>query len=165
MAKQGEETDFRLATSVTHLLHRAQQVAVNLSADALAEAGLTIRQFAVLAALNDQDGQSQSSLVDITGIDRSTLADMVARMEKSGMIKRVRAENDARAKAVSLTKAGRESFEQAAPLVSAADTELLEELRKSRKESLLLSLAIVAGDYEEDEPIKKRKKKKKKKKK
>ena len=81
MGKQETKHAFTLAGSVTHLLHRAQQAAVNQSAQGLADKGLTIRQFAVLAALNDQDGQSQSSLVDVTGIDRSTLADMVSRME------------------------------------------------------------------------------------
>ena len=111
MSKQEMSDEFTLARSVTHLLHRAQQAAVNESAAALADKGLTIRQFAVLAALNDDDGQSQSSLVDVTGIDRSTLADMVSRMEKTGLVQRVKSKEDARAKAVSLTDAGRAAFE------------------------------------------------------
>ncbi|MEL6829493.1 MAG: MarR family transcriptional regulator, partial [Pseudomonadota bacterium] len=102
MAKEESALEFTLAMSATHLLHRAQQVAVNISAAGLAEKGLTIRQFAVLAALHDEDGQSQSSLVDATGIDRSTLADMVSRMEKSGLVARVKSNSDGRAKAVSL---------------------------------------------------------------
>lgn len=165
MSKQDKPVDFTLSRSVTHLLHRAQQAAVNESAEGLASKGLTIRQFAVLAALNDQDGQSQSSLVEMTGIDRSTLADMVARMEKSGLVERVRSAEDARAKAVSLTTDGRSAFEDAAPEVMAADAFLTEELRKSRRESLLMSLTIIAGDYEEEEEPRKAKKKKKKKKK
>lgn len=166
MGKQEDDARFTLAGSVTHLLHRAQQHAVNLSAAALATTGLTIRQFAVLAALNDEDGQTQSSLVDITGIDRSTLADMVARMEKGGMVKRIKSSRDARAKAVSLTEAGREAFEAAAPVVQAADDELIEDLRKSRRASLLDSLTIISDGLpeEDDKRGKKRKKKKKKKK-
>ncbi|MEO1660885.1 MAG: MarR family transcriptional regulator [Pseudomonadota bacterium] len=168
MSKQDANTEFTLARSVTHLLHRAQQAAVNESANGLADKGLTIRQFAVLAALNDDDGQSQSNLVEVTGIDRSTLADMVARMEKTGLVQRVKSAEDARAKAVSLTEAGRTAFEGAAPEVMEADAILTEELRKSRRESLLLSLAVISGDYEEEEdeePRKSKKKKKKKKKK
>ena len=151
MSKQETISEFTLARSVTHLLHRAQQAAVNESANGLAEKGLTIRQFAVLAALNDEDGQSQSSLVDVTGSDRSTLADMVSRMEKTGLVQRVKSTEDARAKAVSLTKAGRVAFEGAAPEVMEADEVLTEELRKSRRESLLLSLSIISGDHEEEE--------------
>ncbi len=164
MSKQDKQTEFTLSRSVTHLLHRAQQAAVNESAEGLALKGLTIRQFAVLAALHDADGQSQSSLVDVTGIDRSTLADMVARMEKSGLVERVRSTEDARAKAVSLTPDGLTAFENAAPEVMEADAFLTEELRKSRRESLLLSLSIISGDYQEEEPRKSKKKKKKKKK-
>jgi DNA-binding MarR family transcriptional regulator len=172
MGKQDHTPIFTLASSTTHLLHRAQQIAVNLSAAALETKGLTIRQFAVLAALNDCDGQTQSSLVEITGIDRSTLADMVARMEKGGMVQRVTSNEDARAKAVSLTRAGRAAFNEAAPVVQAADYELIAQLRKSRRVSLLESLMTI-GDgtpVVEDQPAKKVKKhgkddKKKKKKK
>ena len=163
MSKQEKPLDFTLSRSVTHLLHRAQQAAVNESAEGLAGKGLTIRQFAVLAALNDEDGQSQSSLVEVTGIDRSTLADMVARMEKSGLVQRLKSTEDARAKAVSLTAEGLSAFADAAPEVMEADAFLTDELRKSRRESLLLSLTIIAGDYEEEETRKSKKKKKKKK--
>ena len=167
MGKQDKGPSFTLATSTTHLLHRAQQVAVDLSAAALATTGLTIRQFAVLAALNDEDGQTQSSLVEVTGIDRSTLADMVARMEKSGMVARIKSSRDARAKAVSLTDIGRNAFEKAAPVVQAADAELVSQLRKSRRVSLLESLLTIGDGAAETggETVKKSKKKKKKKKK
>jgi DNA-binding MarR family transcriptional regulator len=92
---------------------------------------------------------------------------MVSRMEKTGLVARVKSQEDARAKAVSLTEAGRTAFNAAAPEVMEADQILTEELRKSRRESLLLSLSIIAGDYEdeEEEPRKSKKKKKKKKKK
>lgn len=169
MAKTEETAEFNLGQSATHLLHRAQQMAVNLSSEALAKKGLTIRQFAVLATLFEEDGQSQSSLVDMTGIDRSTLADMVARMEKSGLVVRVTSKEDARAKAVSLTKSGEAAFKDAAPIVQEADKVLIEDLRKSRRNSLIESLSIISGleiEEEEDEnEIKKRKKAMKKKKK
>ncbi|MEM7493804.1 MAG: MarR family transcriptional regulator [Pseudomonadota bacterium] len=170
MAKQDGSGDFSLEQSATHLLHRAQQMAVNLSSEALGKKSLTIRQFAVLAALYEEDGQSQSSLVDMTGIDRSTLADMVARMEKSDLVARVTSKEDARAKAVSLTEHGRKAFETVAPTVQEADAILIEDLRKSRRSSLIESLAIISGlkveeEDESESEIKKRKKAMKKKKK
>lgn len=169
MAKQDGTIEFSLGRSATHLLHRAQQMAVNLSSEALGKKGLTIRQFAVLAALFEEDGQSQSNLVDMTGIDRSTLADMVARMEKSGLVARVTSKDDARAKAVSLTGHGQDAFKNTAPTVQEADKILIEDLRKSRRASLIESLSIISGlDIEEEEDeneIKKRKKAMKKKKK
>ncbi|MCF6328250.1 MAG: MarR family transcriptional regulator [Henriciella sp.] len=172
MTKQDAAARFKLNTSATHLLHRAQQSAVNLSASALATKGLTIRQFAVLAALHSQSGQSQSELVETTGIDRSTLADMVSRMEKSSLVKRAVSKTDARVRAVSLSVAGARAYRAAAEEVETADAALLKGLRKSSRASLINALAVIAGEAEEAKPKKakkvgkpaKKKKKKKKKK-
>ncbi|MGB3625215.1 MAG: MarR family winged helix-turn-helix transcriptional regulator [Henriciella sp.] len=145
MADEQAKQDFDLHTSPSHLLHRAQQSAVNLSAGALSDQGLTLRQFAVLAALAGEDGQSQARLVDQTGIDRSTLAEMVRRMELSGYIKRVISKEDKRAKAVSLMAKGRKTYEAALPHVQAADSELLSMIRSNRRSALIDSLARVSG--------------------
>ena len=150
LTKQETLPAFGLNGSITHLLHRAQQIAVNQSATELAAGGLTIRQFAVLAAACEQDGMSQSELVDATGIDRSTLADMVARMEKGGLLKRVVSKTDARAKVVSLTARGVKAYRAALPLVEAADSALLSGLRKSTRESLITALGVIAGAIESD---------------
>ncbi|WP_084398609.1 MarR family winged helix-turn-helix transcriptional regulator [Henriciella aquimarina] len=152
MSAEQENAGFELAASPSHLLHRAQQSAVNLSASALSEQGLTLRQFAVLAALAKEEGQSQASLVDKTGIDRSTLADMVGRMERAGYIKRVESKEDRRAKAVSLMAKGRKAYEAALPGVEAADKEVLSLIRANRRVGFLASLASIGGP-EEAEPV------------
>ena len=132
-----KDARFVLEASPSHLLHRAQQMAATQSAIALKEAGITLRQFSVLAAVAEEEGTSQSRLVEMTGIDRSTLADMVGRMDSSGLLKRVRSESDARAKSVTLTAAGRTALEKAAPSVHEADTLLLGRLPKNRRGSFL----------------------------
>jgi len=92
-----------LDKSPSHLLHRALQVALDLYAEEFGPGGLTQRQYAVLSAVATQDGLTQTDLVRITGIDRSTLADMAARMITKGLLERQRSASDARANAVSLT--------------------------------------------------------------
>ncbi len=159
---------FELDISPSHLLHRAQQMAANRSAAALREAGITLRQFSVLAAIAQEDGASQSSLVNATGIDRSTLADMVSRMEKAGLIARFQSESDARAKAVSLMPAGRKALDTAAPAVREADETLLQGLPKNRRAPFvdLLSALIApkpAKSLAEDDADEKQKPKGKKK--
>ncbi|RIJ24488.1 MarR family transcriptional regulator [Henriciella barbarensis] len=151
MADQQDTQTFDLSKSTSHLLHRAQQAAVNLSTEALAAQGLTLRQFAVLAALAAEEGQSQSSLVDRTGIDRSTLAEMVRRMEASGYIKRTTSPEDARAKVVSLLAKGRGVYEAALPGVEAADNELLAMIRANRRAGFILSLAAIGAPEEKVE--------------
>src|ERR1700741_522703 len=70
-----ESEQFKLATSPSHLLHRAEQLATDRFSE-LGGDSITLRQFTVLAAIAEQPGLSQSDLVRVTGIDRSTLADM-----------------------------------------------------------------------------------------
>ncbi|MCR6643121.1 MAG: MarR family transcriptional regulator [Terricaulis sp.] len=65
-----------------------------------------MRQFAVLAAVAQRPGLSQSELTSETGIDRSTLAEMLARMQKRGWITRAAHALDQRAQTVRLTEAG-----------------------------------------------------------
>ena len=142
---------FNLNTSPSHLLHRAQQIAANHSAAALKSAGLTLRQFSVLSALSGNEGVSQSDLVNATGIDRSTLADMVARMEAGGMIKRSDSKTDARAKSVSLTPKGKKAHDKALPAVMKADAALFATLAKAKQEALIQGLTGLVDDADKKE--------------
>ncbi|MBZ0218649.1 MAG: MarR family transcriptional regulator, partial [Fimbriimonadaceae bacterium] len=63
-----------LDRSASHLLHRAGQMASEIFADELGNSGLTPRQYAVLVTVGENEGLSQTDLVEMTGIDRSTLA-------------------------------------------------------------------------------------------
>ncbi|MFI4965931.1 MAG: MarR family winged helix-turn-helix transcriptional regulator [Caulobacterales bacterium] len=114
-----------LEASPSHLLHRALQRALDIYAEAFGEGAITQRQFAVLAAADERAGATQADLVRITGIDRSTLADMARRMIGKGLLERQRSSVDARANAVRLTGAGQEVLAQARPRMAQADARLL----------------------------------------
>src|ERR1700743_609180 len=96
-----------LDQSPSHLLHRALQRALDIYVEEFGEAGITQRQYAVLAAADEREGATQADLVRITGIDRSTLADMARRMIGKGLLERERSNVDARANAGRLTEEGR----------------------------------------------------------
>ena len=143
---------FDLSNSASHLLHRAQQVAANKSSGALRSAGITLRQFSVLSAIAEEEGVSQSKLVSVTGIDRSTLADMAARMETAKLIKRVQSKTDARAKSLTLMSAGRKALEKATPGVLKADIGLLDAIAVSRRGTFLKTLTALAEEGEAATP-------------
>ena len=86
---------------------------------------LTPRQYAVLVTVAQNEGLSQTHLVDRTGIDRSTLADIVRRMLKKGLLQRRRTKEDARAYAVKLTEEGWRTLRQAEPLAKRVDDRIL----------------------------------------
>jgi MarR family transcriptional regulator, temperature-dependent positive regulator of motility len=127
----------QLEGSPIHLFHRALQVALDIHMAEFGPSGLTQRQFAVLAAVESAEGLTQTELVRITGIDRSTLADLAVRMIRKGLLERERSLSDARANAVRLSDEGRRVLEAARPRMAAADERLLRLLPGSRRERLL----------------------------
>ena len=105
----------RLEKSPYHLLKTAAQYAANIYMADVGKSGLTQRQYTVLAAVDGNDGVSQTDLVKITGIDRSTLADLISRLVAQGYLQRKRCKDDARTNNVRLTAAGRRTLQSAQP--------------------------------------------------
>lgn len=149
MSKRKDRTGARvLETSPTHLLHRVLQLALDYHAEAAGPDGLTQRQYAVLAAVAGRTGLTQSELVRATGIDRSTLAELVARMETRGLVARVRSAADARANSVHLTDAGAAALESGAAPAAAADERLLDALPAKKRASFVKLLSSLADGVE-----------------
>ena len=134
-----------LAESPSHLIHRALQLALDIYAREVGSDGLTQRQFAVLEAVSLRAGLTQTDLVKATGIDRSTLADLVARMAQRGLLSRERSTLDARAMAVRLTPEGEAALADARPRVVEADRQIMALLPKGRRETFLEILGELAG--------------------
>ncbi len=164
---------FDLGESPGQLLHRAQQFASERFSAATGGVEITQRQFALLSALAAEDGQTQTQLVQRTGIDRSTLAELVSRMSAKGLLSRERAPGDARANAVRLTEDGRALYATAIAGAAAADEAVLSVLPKNKRANFVDALMRISRALDPDADAKgkkakkdgKDKKKKKKKKK
>tara|TARA_R110000782_G_scaffold20223_1_gene54836 strand:+ start:353 stop:943 length:591 start_codon:yes stop_codon:yes gene_type:complete len=147
MVKSGKQARRRgqLSVSPSHLIHRALQLALDIYAAETGDDGLTQRQFAVLEAVSQKAGLTQTDLVRATGIDRSTLADLVARMTTKGLLERERSAVDARAMAVRLSEAGAAALEAARPRVEAADKRIMALLPKGKRDGFLVLLSDLAS--------------------
>ena len=145
MAKKQKSPDGGLSQSVTHLLHRVLQLALDYHAEASGPAGLTQRQYTVLAAAGAADGVSQSDLVRATGIDRSTLADLVARMISKGLLERERSATDARANTVRVSEAGKLALAEGGKPAARSDERLLDLLPPKKRESFVKTLTTLAA--------------------
>lgn len=127
-----------------HLLRRAQQRAVDLFVQAVGERGLRPPQFALLLAAWQNPEANQSELVRLTGIDRSTAADMITRLAGRGLIRRTRTEADGRANRLSVTASGVEALEAAADRVARAQENIVAPIPAAERAQFLRNLARIA---------------------
>jgi DNA-binding MarR family transcriptional regulator len=130
----------KLERSPIHLLHRAGQRASDIFQGEMVAGDLTPRQYAVLVAVSLNEGVSQTLLVEKTGVDRSTLADIVRRMLKKGLLQRRRTKEDARAYSVKLTDEGWKVLKAADPLARRVDDRILGVLPGTQRERFLQDL-------------------------
>jgi DNA-binding MarR family transcriptional regulator len=135
---------FELSEAPSHLIRRCQQFYGDIYARESGARELTKQQFTLLAALEHHDGVSQTVLVDITGIDRSTLAEMVRRMLEKGLLSRERTEEDQRANAVAISPSGRKALRSARNASDRAERALLEALPAAERPKFVRFLAQIA---------------------
>jgi DNA-binding MarR family transcriptional regulator len=134
----------QLHRSPIHLLHRAGQSAAEIFDNEMT-AGLTPRQLAVLMSVAHNEGASQTRIVEATGIDRSTLADIVRRLVKRKLLQRRRTRQDARAYAVTLTDEGWRVLRAAEPVAKRVDQRVLDALPTGRREQFIASLLAIVN--------------------
>ena len=132
-----------VSMSTTHLLHRAGQLAEDMFARSIGEIGITARQFVVLSVVDGLDDPSQTELCEISGIDRSTLADIVRRLVARGLLTRRRTRQDARMYAVRITPEGQEVLRRAIPVAARVDEEIVEALSAEQRDQFLSFLQKV----------------------
>jgi DNA-binding MarR family transcriptional regulator len=154
---------FDLSEAPSHLIRRCQQYYGDLYAREAGARELTKPQFTLLAALEQNEGASQTALVEITGIDRSTLAEMVRRMLERGLLTRERTEEDQRANAVAISPSGRKSLRSARNAADRAERALLEALPAPDRQKFIKALREIAQAAEtlaangQEEPARRRK--------
>lgn len=138
-----EASTNELDRSPIHLLHRAGQCATDIFQAEMGLDDLTPRQYAVLLTVSQNEGLSQTQLVEKTGIDRSTLADIVRRMLKKGLVSRRRTREDARAYAVKLTDDGWKCLRTADPVSQRVDERILSALPLGQRDRFLADLGTI----------------------
>ncbi len=147
----------QLTRSPSHLLKRSAQYSNNIYMGEVGKSGLTHRQYTVLLAVDNNDGKSQTDLVKVTGIDRSTLADLVARLLAQGYLQRRRTKDDGRTNSIRITAVGKKMLKTALPGADEVDRQLLSLIAASERKTFLDNLAVLAAEMdkiEDKDPVK-----------
>lgn len=125
-----------------HLIRRAQQVHYWLwNAEVSAE--VTSPQFAVLYALRAEKNIDQKTLGERVSLDRSTTAEVVARLASRGLLQRFRDPGDARRNLLRLTALGLRTSENLIPRAARMNRLLVSVLSECEQAELLRMLNLV----------------------
>ena len=135
---------FDLLSAPGYLLRRNHQRSVEIFTRTVGD-DVTRQQMGTLLALHRKPGASQRDLVDATGIDKSTLKEMLGRMVKRGWVRRERDANDSRAWTMQLTPGGLGLLIERVAKVEAAQREILGPLPARDQVILLRYLRRLIG--------------------
>ncbi|MCW4386027.1 MarR family winged helix-turn-helix transcriptional regulator [Salinibacterium sp. SYSU T00001] len=110
-------------------------------------------QFGVLSLLETNPGVDQRELGDILELDRSTVTEIVTRMERRNYLKRTRDDADRRRKILTLTDQGRRLLVELRPHANKVAAAFVGHLRQADREELnrLLRLVLEGGRAETSE--------------
>lgn len=100
----------RLESRPGFLIRRLHQIHLALFAEECAAFGVTPVQFSIMTVAAGQPGLDQVRLAHEVGMDRATLANVVARLEGRGLLIRRQSRDDRRLKLVTLTAKGRRTL-------------------------------------------------------
>jgi len=142
----GGSVDYALGEAPGHLLRRCQQRAVEIFMEEIGAARLTPRQFALLLTLAQRPGLTQTELVEETGIDRSTVGDMIDRLVKRGLVRRRRSGRDQRANTLAILPAGAAALHEALPAVERAQVRIMAPLPPAMRSDFMAALQLMASD-------------------
>lgn len=141
-------SSFDLESAPGQLLRRAQQLHAAVFSQTVSDENLTTPQFAVLAALSRDSPLDQRTLGARLAIDRSTVADITARLAARGLITRTRDRVDARRNRLTLTEQGRRLHDETAPEMDEVGRRLLEPLSALDRQHLVRCLTIMVTTHE-----------------
>jgi DNA-binding MarR family transcriptional regulator len=133
-----------LVSSTAFLLKRLGWSVKERIHESLESTGLQGQHHAVLSLLEEGARETQRTIADALGYDRSQLVGLLDELEEQGLLERRRDPNDRRCQMVSLTAAGKEALGRLRSILQRVEQEFLAPLDAEQRKTLhalLLELA------------------------
>ncbi|HEX3116404.1 MAG TPA: MarR family transcriptional regulator [Bradyrhizobium sp.] len=123
-----------------YLFRRMQQIAVAIFMEECRACDLTPVQFAALVAIHTHPAIDATRLSAVIAFDRSTLGNVIERLETKQYIERKPAAEDKRVKLLYLTRSGAALLRDIMPSVDRAQARMLQPLKPADRKTLLALL-------------------------
>ena len=132
---------FDLASRPGFLIRRLHQIHIALFMEECAAFNVTPVQYSMISVIAEQPGLEQARLAQEVGVDRATLANVVARLESRGLLRRTTTKTDRRLKRVILTAKGKRLLDQMTQAAQRAHARTVDVLSPAEREAFLHFLA------------------------
>lgn len=126
-----------------HLIRRAHQISWAIFLDECAEFNLTPVQYAALAAIEAREPTDATRLSALIAFDRATIGNVLERLERRDLIRRVPDPQDRRQKLLYLTDAGRKLLKDAEAAVDTVQNRIVAPLTREERELFLQLLTRI----------------------
>jgi DNA-binding MarR family transcriptional regulator len=120
-----------------YLFRRMQQIAVAIFVEECRAFDLTPVQYAALVAIRTHPGIDATRLSAVIAFDRSTLGNVIERLETKAWVERKPSRDDKRIKLLTLTKAGAALLRGIMPSVDRAQARMLQALKPGDRRTLM----------------------------
>ena len=135
--KQAAVTMDAVYAAPGYLFRRMQQIAVSLFVEECRAYDLTPVQFAALVAIHTHPGIDATRLSAVIAFDRSTLGNVIERLQSKAWVERKPSRDDKRINLLTLTKAGETLLRAIMPSVDRAQARMLQPLKPVDRKTLL----------------------------
>ncbi|MCL4739577.1 MAG: MarR family transcriptional regulator [Burkholderiaceae bacterium] len=126
-----------------HLIRRLHQIAVAVFLQETEALGVTPVQYAALQAIANQPGTDQRTLARSVGVDTSTVAGVIDRLELRGLVQRRGSPADRRVRQLSLTAAGDALLAELLPRMHRAQARIVSPLPAAERRQFMRMLRTV----------------------
>ena len=143
MKKKSTLTNLDLQGLPGHSIRRLHQIAVAVFLRETQAHGVTPVQYAALQTVGDTPGIDQRTLAANIGLDTSTIAGVLDRLEARGLLARSASPDDRRVRRLTLTPAGRALLKLLVPDMQRAQQRMLAPLPKAERAEFMRMLQVL----------------------
>ncbi|RKG99497.1 MarR family winged helix-turn-helix transcriptional regulator [Corallococcus carmarthensis] len=129
-------------------LNRASRLLLRLQEGRLRPMGFGMGQMPVLHALQDGSAKSQKDLAKWARVEQPTMAELLARMERDGVVQREPNPEDARGSLTSLTRTARQRWPEGKAALMAVEQDVMAGFSAKEKAQLVSLLQRVVENLE-----------------
>lgn len=141
--------DSEIFSKPGHLINRAARLLMRRGEKPFRDIGLAIAQLPVLGALKNRATLSQTELARLVQIEQPTMAQLLNRMERDGLISRTPDPEDKRSSVIALTPAALEKLPEARALLLLGNEEAVAGFSEEEVKTLCELLQRVIRNMEE----------------